>query len=441
MIILAVFMIVLLVYVMYRLHGGVLLMPSIIMGLFFSVSLSVLSFSIADWGVSISPETLFLIIFSIFSVALGEVFYLILGARSKNTILKDTSEPEEYFVSNKQIFLQVAILAVMAVYVFYQVQGIAGTSGTDIDKTIQGAREALILEDASLGFVGSLLNATAQGFFFAYVYIFSRNVLNTKKIRKNLRYLAPVAVFAVFAFLSTTRTVFAIMIIYAISVYSLLSYQRNKFKLKKPLNKGLIKTLATGMLIFLSIFIWVGSLRGSVQQFDSPFESLRVYIASPIVALDSSLSVNNTERSFGACTLSSFAEKVGGATHGCESGFVQYDLTPTTDQFAYTNVYTGIHPYIKDFGVWGLLGMLTVVGLIYAAVFYRAMNSPLKFRWIVLYAIILYAPAMFTFHDQFSELPFNFTMWISYFVAILILVVIQHNNTKIKGSNKVMIQQ
>lgn len=435
---LAIFALVVLIIIKLRVNKTFLVSPSIVIGLLFILSLSVLLCVFDDWDVSISASVLMLIILVFLALSISEIITISVFNRfGKGRAIGD-GRAEVIRLSNRTIVYQSMILLAMLLYVFYQVKIIASTGGAgsgSFDQMLQAARNAIISDGAGLDFFGAIFNSVAQGFYFAYIYIFINNFTLTNSLKQNARYLFIPFIFCLFAILSTTRTVFAMMIFYFLGVYVLL-------KIRQLTNDhvGIIKKIAKPIfviaIVFVVMFEAMGMVRGSVQQFSSPIQSIEMYIASPIVALNRSMTDESVtyNRDFGACTLSGYAEKFGKTLRGCDNGFVQYDFSPDYGQFAYTNVYTGIKPYVKDYGILGLFIVMLFIGALYAFVLAKSLraNNNDSIKWIIIYSIMLYAPFMFIFDDQFTELFVNITIWISCIVGVIV-VNNSKNNVKFLG--------
>lgn len=430
-----VFALILLLVIKLRINKGLVLSPSILIGTLFVISLAVLLYVFDDWDVSISVGVLLLIVVVFISISVGEMIVLSIYNRfgAKRDSYNDRAQV--IYLSNRTIVYQSMVLLCMLLYVFYQVKIIASSGGSGsggLDQILQAARNAIISDGAGLDFIGAIFNSVAQGFYFAYIYIFINNYILTNNFKQNIRYLFIPLIFCLFAILSTTRTVFAMMIFYFLGVYVLLKIRQSNNGYASIFKK-LVKPVGVMALVFILMFQVMGTVRGSVQQFSSPIQSVEVYVASPIVALNRSVTDQSAvyNRDFGACTLSTFAQKFGNKLRGCDNGFVQYDFSPDDGQFAYTNVYTGINSYYKDYGILGLFSIMMIIGMIYAFILAKSLylNSNESIKWVIAYSIIIYAPFMFIFDDQFTELLTNITIWIAYFIC---LYVVGNSNKKTK---------
>ncbi|MDA3048778.1 oligosaccharide repeat unit polymerase [Campylobacter sp. JMF_02 ED1] len=393
----------------FILFGKNILSPSVIVALMFSLSefIAILN---DNWGHPISELTTFVIISTIFTIAVGEA--LALSLTPKRNINVNYTLLSDLNINNKKLFLVILLQFFILIYYYNALKDIAPFG----DNIIAEARNARLN--------GELLDKKAtwlKNFSYIFAYIFSFVFLYKYVFfnKKHLLFIIPSIIYLATTTLEGNRLELIFMITFWIIIGSCFYLQKNNWNSK--CNIKIIKNAFFVFIIFLGLFVFLGSFKYA-NIMDNALHHIGFYIGMSIPSLDEYLIDGRIPNEyFGEHTLISFYMFISRF-----SGVV-YDMSPHLDFVCFNdtcgNVYTFIGRYHRDFGYFGVYFIVFIIGFFYR-IFFEFVKNKNDFS-ILLFAL-LYSP-MFNvaiddvFFFKFASIGYLvliFLMYISYRILI-----------------------
>lgn len=175
-----------------------------------------------------------------------------------------------------------------------------------------------------------------------------------------------------------------------------------------------LQHLFIAMAVLLVFFVGVQKIRGS---YTTPRHFAALYLTTSLANLDQNLQpcsaqqpAENTCRLYYAVRSS----LDGGKTQVVDP-VLDFDWVKVGDMEYYSNTYTTLYPYYKDFGRWGVLAFAILLGLIFGYLFKTAEDGS-QFA-LVIYAILAGCVVMQFIGDTFFTV---LSQNIQYLVAALV---------------------
>ncbi|MCF2638631.1 oligosaccharide repeat unit polymerase [Fusobacterium varium] len=349
------------------------------------------------WKIVYSYETIFLIWLTIIIFIIGNILaYLFLR------LLKIKKSKRMNYLIDKNFFNKVMllniILIVLLIKYFKDTYKLSLLVGNDkgYDMMLYYVRYAKLnffsLSKFNL-FSFYLAKITSYVCFFIFSY---KSIFNKLKFRY-FYLLIPTVIYFCFIILTAGRGDFIYLIVYMLCIFSILYLKKKNFKLIAN-----IKILILGIfsiLIFFIIFILSGYFTKKSYNRDL-LEVISVYAGSSLPALNIFLNskkiIKNTY--FGENTLFliyNILRKFG------------YDIPKFYEpyEFVYfggvsTNIFSAIRRYYEDFGIYGLLLIVLILGFMYSIFFYYASYRNNNFI-LISYSIYCYPIFDFAIEERF----------------------------------------
>jgi oligosaccharide repeat unit polymerase len=258
---------------------------------------------------------------------------------------------------------------------------IVSQSGNDI--FFIGLRLELQADDSS-GY-GLLGYAAVLSFFTTFLY----TVEPRNGIAERLQFYLSLAISLAYAVLSTGRTT----IFFILAVLVGIALMQGRFHFKKFLLSALVFLLSFG-------FFAVATLKGAnpdapwSENISSIGESLLIYGMGPLPAFDRVVRANEP-LSYGQNTFIgpfNVVRRLSGKTR----------LSPIQEEVDVPfpiNVYTGIHPVYRDFGIIGVTFAFGIIGAVSTYFYLKGLSGDRLH--IFYYALALFPLLFMTFSDQY----------------------------------------
>ena len=235
---------------------------------------------------------------------------------------------------------------------------------------------------------------------YIYLYIFIYNVVATKKILKNLKYLIPVFLHIVRSICMGTRYNFICVV--AAFFYCLYILYQNKYNWRKPLKA---KFLIYGAITVLCVYLFFTIFKRAVGRTDNidPLYYVSIYTSGSVKLLDEYLkNPIGPSTIFGKETFSgmnSFLSSRGIGTY--------YDINlemRLVNNYNLGNVYGAIRRYYQDFGYIGCLILVGFSSLVWNLFYYRlTLRKHTKYNDLlfVIFMYMINALIIFPIDDKF----------------------------------------
>ncbi|MEO6820506.1 MAG: O-antigen polymerase [Ginsengibacter sp.] len=279
---------------------------------------------------------------------------------------------------------------------------------SQIDNFFVGLRTEINYGDEDIGITRYLISFSFVVFAINYyAFLKEKNKLNGYLVVISVIFALTYSVFA------TGRTYYFVIL----SVYLGLGYiLKNKFSIKK---------YVWPILIFITLFMGIGTIYGSIEDSDgsikgnlsSSTESTAIYLVSSLPAFTAELK-NHAQASYpGENTLLFFIKigrKFGLLTNVKEGNLIaEFVAVPY-----FTNVYTYYSPYVKDYGKWFAWTMLFLFSMLHTWLYHKAKELK-NLRYTVYFSFFLYPLFMSFFMDLYLNI---ISTWIQIIMEVELVI-------------------
>lgn len=183
-----------------------------------------------------------------------------------------------------------------------------------------------------------------------------------------------------------------------------------------------LQHLALALGVMLVFFVGVQKIRGS---FTTPRHFAALYLTTSMANLDQNLEPCSAEQpAENSCRLYYAVRSTldGGKTHVVDP-VLKFKWVEVGNMRYYSNTYTTLYPFYKDFGKWGVLAFAILLGLMFGYLFKTAEDDS-QFA-LVMYAILAGCVVMQFIGDTFFTV---LSQNIQYLVAAVVPYVISKYN-------------
>jgi len=426
--IILIIILILLLLLSYILSRQSILSPWFISSAIFLISSTFAVANSNNWGETVNPKTILIIVIGLTAFGLGEVLVnAILIRKNKKEKNIKTIKISKFKIS---LFTVVGILVVILTYRrFIEIASIGGYPGSGY--MVNYARIAIIHYNASWGTFLPIMQSFVTGVGYVFTFIIINNIIiDTKLIRglkRNIKYFFPVIPSILILIMSTGRSGFINYI--SIIVFMSIIIWQIKYNWRASISWKIIMTIIISIVVFYFAFIKLGELTGKNEVYGIQ-DTISLYTGGSIISLGKYL--NNPSYAtdiFGEETL-----------YGIRYifRFLGFDVTNTTRHLEFvsfnngfnTNVFTALRRYIHDYGYVGMFVIQFQLG-----VFYNVLLSILKVRnssdiGVILYAYIGYSLIIQSIDDAFLTSFLSITQIFSMIFIFVCYKVIVDNKLK-----------
>lgn len=344
------------------------LSPAVLLCGTFSLSAFILALQ-SEWDWELSVDTVLFMVASVvlFSVGcyIGE--FVTEGKYVSNPRINRMTTNDLDIQKNFRILLNIVSVVITILYVKNRMSVAASLgSVTDLFSTRAALRSA-ILSDTELLQVGTALNFGIS-FVRAYGYIALFLIVKDAVYKKHniFNNIIPVICLLVYILYSSSRsTLITVGVSIIFSLY-IVNRQINRLNI----NEMIVKKIIGGVLIFFTIFYYLGMSTGQSVIFNLK-QTIAIYISSGLVCFDSffhsvpSPSLLPGENTF--VGLYSFFRILGLVDIPIQNHHA--DMVHFGN--AYSNIYTAFAPYITDFGIPFALSLQFILGYLFQRIWDR----------------------------------------------------------------------
>ena len=420
----------------YLLTGRDILSPFIVVCAMFTLSTFFAVIMTPDWNLQLSAITIVVIVVGIIMFGFGE--FTVRWVHEKDRNFRSSDEEivkEEIRIAPGKTFLVIIGLVVLTLVYFQKIYAISLLAGNDkgFSGMLEYARILIIQQGINPGFLLNQLFRVST--CIAYLYIF---VILYRRIYSGIRkfeflYYLPIILYLFLAFLSTSRTYFTQITIYALIIGFLLYYKKGKRISVK--NRKIIKVATISVLVFFTFFSILGFSTGKTQDAGvaGMFETISYYIGGSISALDNYL--NNPPVGsgfFGSETLYIVYNTLN--TLGFNVPIFPLPLESIHGGNISSNVYTALRRYIQDYGYAGMMFILYLLGALYGLAYLLMKNSKKNGLNIIFYATFFYPIVEIAIEERFfSDIlsAATFIKLLSFYVFYKLLIDIKVKPQKV----------
>lgn len=362
-----------------------ILSPSVLAVSMFVLSTFIACLNIEAWKFTISAYTVVMIMSSLMFLGAGE--FLVRLFYCKRIQSKDNHVPLNPLEIRTSFILIISIvLSLLCIHYMQELMRLAVAAGY---KKNEGLLFVAYVRTATLkpeiyGRIDRLAgwsSTLAQVFAYVFLYIVCYNKVYFNKF--NFLFLVPVITYLPYTVFSGGRTQFIYIIAFLIVVGGTFYLQKNKWQFKRMFK--ILKAGVLGIILFLCIFVAVGSLKSSIFV-EKTFSTISLYTGMSIPSLDDYfLNPRPKGEYFGEHVLFGVYTFLREFDDSIPEFYAPYDFVGFNGNRG--NVYTVIRRYHQDFGLLGLYGLMFFLGFFYGF-FYLLVNKKSCFG-LLLYGYII----------------------------------------------------
>lgn len=266
------------------------------------------------------------------------------------------------------------------------------------------------------------------------IYIVVNNILLTKKVKPNIKYAVLLLLICFISLLISGRTLIIKYVIAFILCFNILKfkYEGKTFRFKEIVKPLLICVLIGIPLFYLSLSFLGRSKNHGIVNYTT------FYFGSPVASLETIVSgsdenIVNTNNNFGANTfvgLQTILNKINVKVFNQPNQFKWIKYSHELSN----NVFTGIYPYITDFGLVGVFICQLIFGCFVSLSYYLA-----KYKRNPIYIIFLCMIGIWIFDSFRSEKMFTNIVSLNMIMYVVYLLIILYVLSKITQTKEVSI--
>lgn len=273
-----------------------------------------------------------------------------------------------------------------------------------------------------------------------YIYIFIQNVVSSKKMKGNKRYLLPVAVFFLDSLVDGARGYLVNVFCAALVYLFILTQRKNGWKLKY--NFKFMRIVVFAVAIGSIAFTALGGIVGRSTDTDF-FYRIAHYFGGSIPLLDDYLNGTPVSSSvWGQMTFTALNTYVYRHFNIEACHYLRRLEFRYSNGISMGNIYTAIRPYYQDFGLMGAI-ILVFLFAFFFSVYYRKLkykNMTANFDFPLLYfGFMANALFLFGFDDKFFSrfaVPSTITGLVFFWLIKCLLI-----NVRIGYRGKIIIKR
>ena len=362
-----------------------------------------------EWGFSLSPVTVAIILGALLAFGIGEltVSYAFDSLARPSFSRPALINPDRTSASGekKPIYVPFAIMVILVVFLvavaigytrkMYEISVLGGNPG-GYSLMLKYARDYLLIPGNTIGRMYGHLMIFCKMINYVFMFIFIYNFVFFKFRFYNLIYLVPMIVQVVIGIMGTGRTFVIEIFASAIIMFFIMLKKKNKWNNKETM---IFVVVALGaVLLFFLLFTILGYLTGKTQLRENPMEFISYYTGMSIPSLDAYITnpPDKADGLFGQETL-----------YGIHSILrtIGFDIPNATRPLEFVNfngyngnVYTSLRRYINDYGVGGMLAVQYLIGFVYGLLY-----KYIRYGRFSNFAVIVYSMLAFPLVMQAIE--------------------------------------
>lgn len=410
-----------------------LLSPPAIICESFLISLLVLSVNINEWDVDLSINTIFLLIIG-FVVFLGTSLFCKKVFDKKNNDDNQSLKDNKLIIPNKICFSIMIIFSIIISFLYVKAfyNSVGGfTNLKELSSAINYYRVSISYGIGNASEIPTLITQlykVLKVFAMICIYIFINNYyyhrINKDKKKFELKYVIPFLLLAPLSLLTGNRMELATLIIATIVIINIMA---NRYGYK--LNISTFGKFFILLICAVCLLSFTKNITGRTSD-SKGFEYVSIYFGAPVELLDLYMKEPKTNSEFfGKETFWSLNNTIRKIE---KKPTYQIHLPPKdVNGHILGNVYTAYRNLYQDFGMIGLIILVSLESFILSTMYYKIKNN--KKRGIInsyeiMYALMIHVLVFFSFSEQF----YNSIISINYITLLLLLFIIKIFLTKIK---------
>lgn len=403
-----------------------LISPPVVVCAVFFISALCSVYNYKYWGFTIHENTYLTIIYGL--VLFGAVsFFTEIAYKNchRNPKLPSNKKLMIISVSKSKIFIFIGLSVVFSLWYAFEIIKIAKRYGyvsslSDITSIYRSVSSYGVLSvENDINFICKQLYKFVPAMSYVSLYIFFNNIIASGKIKGQVIYLIPCAVYLIFSLISAGRYQMIRILSAAIFMYYILNFKNSNGTASIGL-KFILKCILA-LIVFCGFFVISRELVGRKADKD-PIYYITFYAGGSIPLLDSFLQYPPIKSDIWGketfYSINSFIGRYFGVDRLQYITHHEFRSSPTGMSMG--NVYTVFRRMLYDFGYAGMTILYSFCSFFYTWVYNKIKSKPLKND--IDLSVIFYSYISFGLTMQFYEESF-YTNVISVGTAVTFIMI------------------
>ena len=405
MLVLTIVILSVLALISYALFDRDLLAPPTVvcLGLLFSALCAF--YNEKTWGLEFSKNTMWFIASGVFSFLIGGILAVLLfnlPHMNRFGFSHELSEVHPIYVNYIKTVAVILLQLLTLYFLFRHIRRLTGYSNwmSAVARYRELVTEADANSDTSIGLPFLLKNLLECGFAIAtvYSYIAGNNLVSQKK-QQWINWI-PIILCAISTFMRGDRSnMIRLWLTVLITAYTI--RKRSVGWKNSKETKKMIKIMALSLIAVGALFVGLREIVGRKTSMD-PLYYLTFYAGCPTAALDQFLKSPRTLSSIWGKETFYYLNVSLNVLFGKPERYPFYkEFIKSPNGTLIGNVYTALRPPYQDFGFWGMIRVMLIMGafftFLYCLVRKRQGRNPVDFR-LLMYCYIAYTFFMYFYN-------------------------------------------
>jgi len=354
-----------------------------------------------EWGFSLSPVTVLVILGALLAFGVGEltVSYAF-DSLARPTSIRTLVRPNVISGETKRKPIHIPFFIMLVLFVFcavvvigytrkmYEISILGGNPG-GYSLMLKYARDYLLIPGNAIGRVYGHLIIFCKMLYYVFMFIFIHNFVFFKFRPYYLIYLVPMVMQVIMGIMGSGRTFVIEIFASVIIVFFIMLKKKNEWNNKETII--FVASAIGAVILFFILFTILGYLTGKTQLRENPMEFISYYTGMSIPSLDAYITnpPEQAEGLFGKETLYGIHNIL--RTIGFDIPDAVRHLEFVSFNGYNGNVYTSLRRYINDYGMGGMLVLQYLIGFVYGFLY-----KYIRYGRFSNFAVIMYS--MFAFH-------------------------------------------
>lgn len=367
--------------------------PAVLLSLSFMIATGYASFYNSEWDFS-SWIVYQLIVFGVLSFSLGSLIGDKIFIKNQKKITYNVLNVE---VLSSRVMI---LIAIQVVFIFFYLQHVLEYTGiSNLFSAIGNYYESNKIEKIELNRILSIYSIFNTS--ITYLLIYYAVVLKVSNKKNNVLKKLTISIFLgfLYAYLSGTRTEMFMFIIGGLIMFILVNNAMGK---KIQFNMTNIKKGSVILVILIFVFNMLSILQGRTIEGMTINEVFSTYLGAPIKNLDLFVSEVIREPKYFGETTFSYTYDIFNLRHNVR----ELTMYRFIEGKGLGNVYTTFAPMYYDFGVYGTIILMSVLGFICQVVYnniWRTSNKVKANFRVIIYSFISFSIIFSFFSNKFFE--------------------------------------
>lgn len=378
-----------------------LLAPWFLLCLSFLSAYVIVLLNLKNWEVQMNGRFLLYVCTALLSFGFSSLFIKQKFLTGAKTI---TSAKDIIIERERSKYPATAMLVVSTVCACVYMYKLLSSVSSDLSFTakIRAIYNNVVADNYSPGFIYNQMLEIVVAIGYLSVYRFYFKIFTPNDKISIVKLLIPIILLVAVVMTSSDRNKFIRFAFYSITLLLLFFMSVHK---EKTTNIKIIGIAAVMLGIAACTFFLLGVAKQNKSNF---FKTLSIYSASGVYDFNVWIANYSGEKLYGQATflntidsIGSILESFGIKLDGVMSRFDEFISFTSSNGYGYSsNIYTGLKPYVEDFGYFGVILFPFVIGIIFHWLFAKVTSKKIGGYWVI-YCMLIYGVIYTIISEQF----------------------------------------